>query len=324
MKEKTNIAVLLLPDFSPSFLSVISETIFQINRFVNIEKYQVEYFSFQDAHLSFPITSMSTSCAFQLLEKHPLYDHIFIIGDYAEKNRDFSKSEFLSQLCKAASGSIYAIGDSIWPIAQTGYLNGRNCSVHWSFLQRFRNEFPEVNAFDTMLTVNEEICTCVGGPAIIDFVLRILEENENLVLVTYICDRLIVDHMQLPRHRQFLRPHNKYIAISPTLNEVIDIMERNVQNPLRIRDIAEKVNLSTRQVERIFIHKLGCTPSKYYVQLRLELAKQMLVQTDCNMGEVSKHCGFVSRSHFSKRFREYFRYSPRMLRDKRSVQAQAA
>ena len=71
------------------------------------------------------------------------------------------------------------------------------------------------------------------------------------------------------------------------------------------------LTVSRRQLERLFQKYLHCSPSRYYLKLRLVRARQLLKQTPMSIIEVAAVCGFVSTPHFSKCYREYFGIPPR-------------
>jgi transcriptional regulator GlxA family with amidase domain len=70
------------------------------------------------------------------------------------------------------------------------------------------------------------------------------------------------------------------------------------------------VGLSTRQLERLFQKYLNCTPSRYYLEMRLSRARSLLQQTCMSVMNVALATGFVSASHFSKSYRLHFGYAP--------------
>ena len=88
-------------------------------------------------------------------------------------------------------------------------------------------------------------------------------------------------------------------------------MEANLEEPLTIPQISATVGLSTRQLERLFIKHLGRAPSRYYRELRLHHARLMLLQGSMSILSIALAAGFVSASHFSRRYRELFGRPPR-------------
>ena len=97
---------------------------------------------------------------------------------------------------------------------------------------------------------------------------------------------------------------------NPKLLAVASLMESNLETPLSCAQLVRKVGLSARQLERLFSRYLGETPTRYYMGLRLQRAKQLLQQTSMPILSVALACGFVSASHFSKCYSEHFHKTP--------------
>jgi transcriptional regulator GlxA family with amidase domain len=67
-------------------------------------------------------------------------------------------------------------------------------------------------------------------------------------------------------------------------------------------------------LERLFQQHLQCTPTRYYLNLRLNRARLLLLQTAKSITDISLACGFVSAPHFSKCYRDLFGFPPRAER----------
>ena len=76
-------------------------------------------------------------------------------------------------------------------------------------------------------------------------------------------------------------------------------------------------DITVRQLERLFRHHLDTTPSAFYLDLRLDKARQLLRQSDLSVLEVSLACGFDSASYFSRCYRRRFAVSPSQDRHER-------
>jgi transcriptional regulator GlxA family with amidase domain len=100
----------------------------------------------------------------------------------------------------------------------------------------------------------------------------------------------------------------------PKLLSVIEVMEKNLEEPLNRIDLARDANLSTRQLERLFRKYLNRSPARYYLELRLDKARLLLLQTNMSIIDVALACGFVSASHFSKCYRDFYGRTPRKER----------
>ncbi|RYH05957.1 MAG: helix-turn-helix domain-containing protein [Alphaproteobacteria bacterium] len=96
----------------------------------------------------------------------------------------------------------------------------------------------------------------------------------------------------------------------PKLSQVIQMMEGNIEDPMSPADLAEEVGMSTRQLERLFRRYLNRSPKRYYMELRLQKARNLLMQTDMSVINVALACGFASPSHFSKCYRSHYSTTP--------------
>ena len=106
----------------------------------------------------------------------------------------------------------------------------------------------------------------------------------------------------------------RLLARSPKLVEAVHCMEEHIEDPVGPADLANMVGLSTRQLERLFAKHLGCAPTRFYMNLRLEHARQLLRQTSMLISDVAIASGFVSTSHFAKCYKDFFGRTPRAER----------
>ena len=87
-------------------------------------------------------------------------------------------------------------------------------------------------------------------------------------------------------------------------------MESNLEPPLPLSAIAASVELSQRQLERLFRGHTGVTPVQYYLEVRLDRARGMVTQTELPLLEIAVACGFNSEEYFSRVYRRRFGLAP--------------
>ena len=102
--------------------------------------------------------------------------------------------------------------------------------------------------------------------------------------------------------------------VPPKLVEAASLMESNIEEPISLEDLAGLLQISRRQLERLFKQNLNCSPSRYYMRVRLYRARQLLKQTTLSIVEIAMLCGFSSTPHFSKCYRLHLGLSPRQER----------
>ena len=91
---------------------------------------------------------------------------------------------------------------------------------------------------------------------------------------------------------------------------MIKLMEENIEEPVSPSVLASDVGMSTRQLERLFRRYMNRSPKRYYMELRLKKARNLLLQTDMSVINVALACGFASPSHFSKCYRAQYNTTP--------------
>jgi AraC family transcriptional regulator len=87
------------------------------------------------------------------------------------------------------------------------------------------------------------------------------------------------------------------------LKRVTEFMRDNVDQPIRLSDLARLAGLSSSQFGRAFKVSTGTTPHKWFLDARIECAKAMLADRSRNLVDIALETGFSEQSHFSRAFR---------------------
>ncbi len=99
------------------------------------------------------------------------------------------------------------------------------------------------------------------------------------------------------------------------INFVMKYMREHLAEPINIENVAKMVHLSHVGLIWKFNRCLNTTPSEFLFRLRIEKAKQLLLETDLKINEISYLCGFTNPYYFSRRFKEQFNISPKQFRN---------
>ena len=199
-------------------------------------------------------------------------------------------------------------------LAAAGLLANKRCAIHWENLPGFQEAFPKANVFADLYEVDQNIYTCAGGTAALDMMLKLIGDDFDDGLVNRICEQVLTDRVRSPTDRQRLPLRARLGVQNSKVLTIIELMEANLAEPLSLIEIADDVGLSRRQIERLFRQEMGRSPARYYLEIRLDRARHLLVQSSMPVVEVAVACGFVSASHFSKCYRELYARSPQQER----------
>ena len=87
-------------------------------------------------------------------------------------------------------------------------------------------------------------------------------------------------------------------------------MRTTLDSPVPIATVAAEAGVTTRQLERLFGTGLGVTPRRHYLELRLDRARSLLLQTERSIIEVAVASGFGSAGHFTRAYRKRYGITP--------------
>jgi len=198
-------------------------------------------------------------------------------------------------------------------LAHAGLLDGYDCSAHWECMAVLQERFPKANCNNRLFTIDRNRMTSSGGNSPLDMFLNLVSlqhgpKLSSAVSDMFVCDRIRseFDQQRVPLRQMHSSGHPK-----PKLVDVIELMENNLEEPIELDELASFVDVSRRQLERMFHKYLNCSPSRYYLKLRLDRARQLLKQSSMSIVEISAACGFVSTPHFSRCYRKHLGISPR-------------
>ena len=199
-------------------------------------------------------------------------------------------------------------------LAAAGLLSNKRCAIHWENLPGFSEAFPKANVFADLFEVDQNIYTCAGGTAALDMMLKLIGDDFDDNLVNRVCEQVLTDRVRSPTDRQRLPLRARLGVQNAKVLSIIELMEGNLSEPLSLIEVADHVGLSRRQIERLFRTEMGRSPARYYLEIRLDRARHLLIQSSMPVVEVAVACGFVSASHFSKCYRELYSRSPQQER----------
>lgn len=208
--------------------------------------------------------------------------------------------------------SVCAVGAAIKVLAENRMI--KKGTSHWSTLFGLSEMLPNVDFSSGIFVRDGQFYSCAGEAAMLDFVLYWIGLHVGHPVAVEISNLLLTPHLRAGDQLQTCDVGDRFRGIPPKLHDAISYMYENMEEPLGIFDIASRVGLSTRQVERLFGNALATTPVKFYQELRLDRGLRLLTQTDLPIIQVALACGFGSPSNFSKNFNRKYGVSPTNMR----------
>ena len=314
----TRFGFLLIDDFTLISMSSAVETLRMANRLSRREIYRWQTVS-EDGDSVRASDGLSVNVDHAISDEASLknVDAIVVCGG---RRVESSTSERSIRWLKKASQAGLSLGSVCtggYVLAKAGLLDGYRCSIHWENIASMTDTFSNVQVRRSIYTIDRNRFTSSGGTTPIDMMLYFVQRQCGPDIMAGVADQFIYERVRNPDDLQRIPLQHHIGKQSMKLVGAVELMEANIKEPIGQVDLAGFVGLSRRQLQRLFQKYLLCTPSRYYLQLRLQRARQLLLQTNLSVVEISEQTGFVSNSHFSKSFKEFYGYSPSIERHRK-------
>jgi len=244
------------------------------------------------------------------------FDYVVVVGGLTDGPK--CHPSLLAYLLQADQKGVPLVGlcTGSFVLARLGLMKGRRCCVSWYHHEAFAAEFPDISATSAELfVVDHNRITCAGGTSVVHAASHLIAAHGGRERAQKAL-RILIEEQQLPASTPQPLSLPQTTAIDPRVRKAVLLIEQTCDQVLSIDEIAQRVHLSARQLERLFVRDLGMTPSVFGEKFRLARARQLLHTATEPLYAVALKCGYKNQSHFASRFRAEFGVSPSSLRNR--------
>lgn len=199
-------------------------------------------------------------------------------------------------------------------LAEAGLLEGRRFTLHWENQPGFQEAYPRLTPSSHIYEIDGRLMTCGGGNAATDMMLALIEERHGNRLATIVADMCL--HVRSSGRGAPQKSH--YAAAigsrNPHLLQALELMQDAIEDPIGITDLCRSLDVSRRQLERLFQKYLGRSPKSVYFDMRLNRAFALVGETSLPVADIAAATGFNSAAHFSRQFKQRYGASPYYFR----------
>ncbi|WP_299624044.1 GlxA family transcriptional regulator [Pelagibius sp.] len=204
-----------------------------------------------------------------------------------------------------------ALDTGAFVLAYAGLLDGYRAAVHYEHIAAFRELFAETALDESLFVLDHDRLTCCGGMAAADMALEIIRLQQGLDLANGAGRYIFHERLRPGGEGQSPTTREPVGYAAPArLREAIVLMERNLEQPLKITELVARLGLSQRQLERLFRLHTGVSPIRYYVDVRLDRARGLVTQTELPIVAVAAACGFGNAVQFTRTYKRRFGLAP--------------
>jgi len=199
-------------------------------------------------------------------------------------------------------------------LAETGVLDGRRATTHWSFAKDLQHRFPDVKVEeDRIYIIDGPVWTSAGMTAGIDLALAMVEKDHGIEVARAIARKLVVYHRRAGGQSQF-SALLELETTSDRIQRVLDYARSHLQSPLDVEELAAVAHLSPRQFSRTFHSETRQSPAKAVEHMRVEAAQIMLEDGSHPIDVIAKETGFADRERMRRAFLRTLGQPPQAIR----------
>lgn len=264
--------------------------------------------------------AVSASCGVEIVPTSGLLDprefhYIVVVGGLLTRGPQIDdKSASYLHRAAAAGTPLVGVCTGSFVLARLGLLAGRKVCVSWYHRTDFLDEFVDnVPIADRLYIVDSDRITCSGGAGVVDLASFLVERHVGAQAARKSLNVLLLDQSRAADAAQ-PTPDVAPATADPRVRRAVLMMEQALAEPVPVPDIARRVGVSERQLDRLFQSDLGASPADVYRSMRLDYGHWLVVNTQRSIYEVATMAGFADGAHFAREFRRRFGAPPSTLR----------
>lgn len=201
-------------------------------------------------------------------------------------------------------------------LAETGLLDGKQCSTHWIHAKDFKARYPRTKLVaDKIITEDGGIYTSGGAYSYLNLLLYLVEKYAGREMAILISKTFMID-LEKNSQSPFIIFQGQKEHEDEPVKKIQEFIEENYTTKLNVSQLAENFALSRRSLERRFKKATSNTVSEYIQRVKVEVAKKNLEKDGKNVNEIMYDIGYSDAKTFRTTFKKFTGISPVQYRNK--------
>jgi transcriptional regulator GlxA family with amidase domain len=240
-------------------------------------------------------------------------DYLFFLGmpqsDFADPRSAAARVRRMDRAGVILGG----FSGGIFPLVRAGVMEGHHCSVHWCYEAAFKAEFPRIAASQSVIVRDRRRHTASGAGAVFDLMLRLIGERLGRAAMTEVAcwfQHPFLRDEDASQKVPVQRRGGTDDMLPAVIRQAVTIFGDHVEDPVQIADVARRLGLSERHLERLFRDATGQSPLRYYRLLRLRQARQKVLYSTESITQIALSVGYASSTPMARHYAEAFGMTP--------------
>lgn len=270
--------------------------------------------------LSDTMSPMASSCGVTVQPGERLgdpgkFDYIVVVGGLIDEIPNLSP-EYARYLQRAAALKVPLVGvcTGAFILHRAGLMDGYRCCVSWFHHADFLEQFDGLRPVsDQIFIVDRDRLTCSGGASSAHLAAYLVDRHVGRAQARKSLHIMIIDDALRAEKPQPGIPLD-LTTDDAMVRRALLLMQQHIDTPLPVAELARRLDVSRRRLERHFQRTIGMAPTLACKIMRLEYAEFLLRHTPQSVTEIATSTGFCDSSHFIRAFRERRGMTPAAFR----------
>lgn len=237
--------------------------------------------------------------------------YLFVMPSYGHEALATSATARALRAAASRYNALAGLDTGAYLLAHAGLLEGRKATCHWDILSQASETYPEVTFTEERFIIDGNRASCGGATTTLELMLELIERRHGAAL------SLEVAALFMYGERAPDLDPNRLLPTHRTVKAAAALMRRHLENPLPIKALATRLNLTRRALELAFQAHANTSPGALYRSIRLSEARRRLEQTRDSVAEISLRSGYRDATAMARAFKAEFGISPSAARAKR-------
>jgi len=312
-KETTKVSILVLPESSMMSLSAIIDPLRAANRLSRLPLFEWTLYSFSGDPIE--LTCGIKIAVDKALNNCHTADVICVVAGFNHQKHVPSSGRASLRRAVALHDLVISVEAGTWILAGASIIKKNRVTTHWEDLENLSFAYPNLEVLGQRYVIDGRIWSSGGASPTLDMMLHYLRISQNRSLALDVASVFIYNENATASDAQAIISLGRIQQAEPRLAKVIRLMELSIEEPKKVAEIAATINLSVRSLELLSKKYLGLSPGSYYLRLRLQAGRRLLLSDRISIVDISVRCGFSSSATFSRAFKNHYGDSPQTLRN---------
>ncbi|WP_254694048.1 GlxA family transcriptional regulator [Sulfitobacter sp. SK012] len=203
------------------------------------------------------------------------------------------------------------VSGGVFPLVRAGVMEGHRCSVHWCYEAAFRSEFPTIEAVDEVIVQDGRRYTVSGAAAAFDLALQLIDDELGVDIANEVACWFQHPMTAAKGVKQRVPIQtNDNGALPDLVGRAVSLFSEDLSNPISVAEVALRLGVTPRQVERAFKKATGQNPTHYYRAMRMKIARQLVQHSSESIAQIAFAVGYATSTPLIAHYKHAFGVTP--------------